>query len=187
MAIALTSDPIVAIEDVKAVLNLNDETTAKLLINSVSEKFLRYTERTVLNSTSVIETLRGDGTGVIWLLNYASAIASVIILANGDASITYDSDDFSFDTVGRISLHSVTTPLSYDEENVKVTYTGGWATIPGDIVLAALEQMQVENNRLSGRGAGISSESFEGHSVSYEQDGIVSSVKDVWRKYKVLR
>ena len=184
MAIALTSDPIVAIEDVKAVLNLDNDTTATLLINSVSEKFLKYTERTVLNSASVIETMRGDGTSVIWLHSYASAVASVIFLENGVASTTYDSDDFSLDTVGRISMHSVATPISVDEENVKVTYTGGWATIPGDIVLAALEQMQVENNRLSGRGAGISSESFEGLSVSYAQSGIVSSVEDAWRKFE---
>lgn len=187
MAITLTSDAIVAIEDVKKVLSLNDSLTATILINSVSEKFINYTERTVLNSATVTETMRGDGTDVIWLLNYASSVTSVEILQNGVVVETYGSDDFSFDAVGRISLHSVTTPASTGEENVRVIYTGGWTSIPGDIVMSALEQMRVENNRLSGRGAGVSSESFDGHSVSYSQDGIVSTVKDVWKKYRIMR
>jgi len=187
MAITLTSDPVVAIEDVKAVLNLNDDITAKILINSVTEKFFKFTGRTILNSGAVVETLCGDGTEVIWLSNYASAIESVEILVNGSVSNTYDSDDFSFTPEGRIALYSATTPSSDSEENIKVTYTGGWSEIPGDIVMSALEQMQVERNRLSGRGAGISSESLEGHSVSYATEGVVKSVADVWGKYRIMR
>jgi hypothetical protein len=184
MAITLTSDPVVAIEDVKAVLNLNDDITAKILINSVTEKFFKFTGMTRLTSGSVTETLCGDGTSVVWLANHVSAITSMEILTNGDVTDTYDSDDYSFDGSGRISLHSATTPPSSSEENVKVVYTGGWSTIPGDIVMSSLEQMQVERNRLSGRGAGISSESFEGHSISYATDGVAKSVADVWKKYR---
>lgn len=66
MAIALTADPIVTVQECKDVLGMNDETKTIVLINSVSAKFLKYTNRVRINKGQVMETTQAVDGRLVW-------------------------------------------------------------------------------------------------------------------------
>jgi hypothetical protein len=89
-------------------------------------------------------------------------------------------------TYSVIELYSYDTPETAGREhNVKVTYTGGWATIPGDIQQAAIIQMKVDRQRTDAGMVGINSLSQDGQSVSYDQSGLVKEVRDILEPYRI--
>ncbi len=190
MPITITSDPILEVSELKEITGINSDTKATVLINSVSKKFLNFTQRTHINQASapIEELSRGDGTSVIWLRAYATSVTEVAIMSDGAASTTYSSSDYGVDADGpRVVLYNVATPISDAEDNVRVTYTPGWDEIPGDIILAALEQIIHERDRLAGKQVGMTSESLGKHTASYETGGLLESVQDAWQPYRIMR
>ena len=49
MPITITSDPILEVSELKEITGINSDTKATVLINSVSKKFLNFTQRTHIN------------------------------------------------------------------------------------------------------------------------------------------
>jgi len=190
MTITLTTDPIITVSDLQDLLNLDSETKAIVLINSVSRKFLNYTQRSYINQAAapVTELYRGAGTCVIWLRAYATDVTQVEFLDSGSASSTFTSDDYAVDADGpRITFYNTTAPRSDAEDNISVTYTPGWAAIPGDIIFGAIEQIIYERARLAGKMVGMTSESQRDHTASYEIGGLIKSARDAWQPYVIMR
>lgn len=192
MAITLTSDPIVSEADAKAFLATDDDTAVRLLINSVSAKFLAFTGRVAINKTaSIVEYLRGLDDFRLWVHATpidTTATVQVEILSDGqvDETLTLAASKLIvYATSGIIGRSGGLWPASYDEFNLKVTYTGGWSTVPGDIVSSALRQMKYERMRDQGL-VGASSASRGGESITYETGDLLDEVRKTWKRYKVM-
>lgn len=186
MAIALTSDPIVTAVDVEAVLitgATDDQLNAA--INSVSERFKKYTNRVQINSAEVTEYQRSLGLGASWL--HAAPVdtssIAITIYQDGEESETRDETDVTAYASGRLYWNSNPPPTSPHEENVKIVYTGGWDTVPGDVQQTAMELVRLDLARLSGQ-IGAKSVSFEGSSTSYETTDLPQAVREVWDRYR---
>jgi hypothetical protein len=191
MAITLTTDPIVAIEDVKLILGENDNTRAALILNSVSAKFLRFTNRLRILSGSVTEYVRGEDTAQISLhATPVTAIASIDIYDSGLSQITLASSAYTYyGTDGVVQRFGEPWPApSDDERNIKVAYTGGWTagSLPGDIVAAALELMRWERQKLDGL-VGMESRSAGGQSAQFEVASVVKAVEQAWAPWRIWK
>jgi len=202
MTITLCSDPIMQTDDVKKILSC-EEYEAALLINSVTAKFLHFTGRTVIASAACTETVRGDGSALLYVRNrpidlfgepagtppVAPAIpVTVTLLAAGSTTDTWtDTDDeLSIDAdAGEIASLSGAFPESDGERNVRIAYTGGFETVPGDVIMGAVIQMKVDRRRYT-KEAGISSMGADGESMQLETGGIVKAVADLWRPYRTV-
>lgn len=195
----LTSDPVISLELVKAKADVTDNDSATLIVNAVSRKFLRFMNRLVFASASVTESVLGRGESVIFphagpLTTDGSNDFTVEFIESGEAVETYlwsDSqvivaDDGSNDGIPVIFLADTITPASLAVPNVRLTYTGGWASgeIPGDIISAAIEQARIEARRQSGR-SGITNSSRQEQSASFETAGLVESVRDALEPYRI--
>jgi hypothetical protein len=192
MAITLTSDPIVALSDVKELINEVNDTEAKVLINAVSEKFLRYTGRKRITQGSIVEWDKG-GLTKIYLhgspVDESSAVQ--VDVYNGTeiaVTMTVADEDLRIvqcATSAYLELVTYCPPWIEGIDTVKISYTGGWETVPGDIVLAAIDQMRIERNRMDGN-LGALSMSANGETVRFETSGLIKAVQDAFEPYRML-
>jgi len=187
MAVSITSDPILSVRDAEDVLAWNDERKTTLAINSVSARFLQHTNRLRITSGSVTEYKRICGVNAFWLrATPVSSVTSVEYYTLGDLSSTYTSDDYTVNlTNGKLVIHGAIPQNTGQEESLKVVYTGGWSTVPGDIVFSALQLMRLDKKRLDG-ALGVNSESREGFSTSFESGDLPRAVREVWDRYRIL-
>ena len=188
MAITLTSDPIIALADVRDLISEASKTEAQLMINAVSAKFLRFTNRARITNGSATEWAKG-GSKKIWLHAATPTVVTVTTYRDGVLDDTWTSADNEVRIVdgltdSYIELLEGTPPLYEGLDTVKIAYTGGWSTVPGDIVLAALDQMRVERDRRQGN-LGAVSISQDGQAVKLEISGLIKSVQDAFKPYRV--
>lgn len=192
----ITTDPVITLADTMdgEFLSETNETQAILLINDVSEKFKRYMNRRQLNSASIVERVEGNGLARIYVHAPPIATGSTVTVKTYDGVTlkdTYTNDDdelavINSDVDGIIELSEAVTPNAMDlEHNVEITYTGGWTTIPGDVVAAAVMQMRVDRQRMDRGQVGIESLSQDGQSVSYDSSGLVKEVRDALMPYRI--
>ena len=191
MSITLDSDVLIGTGDAKKLLgNINDSDIINLLINTVSAKFLRYTGRKVINSVECTERVRGDGRGMFYVTGLpvdTGEVVSVAVYLDGtlEETLTLAASEIIVDADrGEITRVEGIWPFSVDERNLVVTYTGGFSSVPGDVLSAALEQMRVERRRQNGE-VGISSKSVEGESVQFDSSGLIQEVRHAWAPYRV--
>ena len=187
MSVTLTTDPIVSEQLVLDVLKMTSTDEVRLAINSVSARFLRYTNRTRITapSAAVTEWQRGRGLDYFWLhATPVGVVTSIAIYSNGALSETIAAASYSLNTeTGRVYMHGTVAPYTDGEDNIKAVYIGGWTTVPGDIQQSALELMRLDKARLDGR-VGVQSEGREGFSASYESGDLPKSVSQVWDAYR---
>lgn len=192
MALTLTSDPILSIDDARALVDEGDATRATLLVNSVSALFLRFTNRTRITVPAADITEYVEGLGGLWLFVHASPITvvtSVALMANGAVSQSYAAADYTtFADAGALRRNGGEWPLDIDgDKSLRVVYRGGWAagSVPGDIVSGAIQQMRYERQRLDGR-VGVENMSRNGESVGYETGGMLKAVRDLWGPWRIV-
>lgn len=197
MALILTSDPIMTEEDGQALLNSNNDQQLILVINSVTQKFRQYTGRVAINydpDTAVIEHVHPTDAHRIWLAASPiitdgktftaetiadGAVSETFTLADGDLDIT------STDVYASVSPIGWAFPLTDDPgQYVRLTYYGGWAAVPGDILAAAVAQAMIELKRLGGT-VGMDSLSRKGESVQYDRGGVIKETAEAWDPYVV--
>lgn len=187
MAITLTTDPIVSEQLVLEMLALRDD-KARALINSVSASFLKYTGRSRITQGTVTDKEKAPPphVPVLWLrATPISAVTGIEIYSGGDLLDTLAADEYTLNTdTGRLVLHVGVGGYPGPEQVIHAEYTGGWENVPGDVQFSALEMIKLQHARLQGR-VGVTSESHEGHSASFEPGGVPTSVADVWRAYRV--
>lgn len=197
MAMALTSDPILSISEAKALLDLATDAQAILVINSLSEKAKRYLNRVQLNldtDTDIVEKITPYGGQVLHLhapiWTGAGYTVQAVVYSGGAVQDTYtvaggDLQLRTSDTASRIVLHSGMWPDDTLPGQVEVTYRGGWATIPADVIQGALMQARVDIRRMSGE-VGVSSRGVQGESTQYETAGLIQECRDLWSPYRVV-
>lgn len=187
MAIALTSDPIITLQAARDLLKWPSDDETRMSINSVSARFLRYTNRLRITSGTVTEYQSGRGQSVLWLhATPITSITSVEIYCNGTLSETVASTDYTVNlTTGRLYLHGTTAQHGEGELNIKVVYTGGWTDVPGDLQESALLLMTLDKRRRDGL-IGVHSQSREGFSSTYEHEDLPQAIRERWEGYRVI-
>ncbi len=190
MPITLTTDPILSTDDVRALIDEQNPEMAKLLINAVSLEFLKFTNRTrITSAVSLVEWVKGINSQYLFLhATPITTITSVQRYSLGVLQETYASTDYmiALNSTALLKYSSTWEGNSESEEpNIKVTYTGGFTAVPGDVIRGAIEQMRYERLRMAGR-VGIENVSAGGESVNYETGGLLKGVREIWAPYRVV-
>jgi hypothetical protein len=159
-------------------------------INAASAAFLRYTgrERITSGELSYEEMLPPPAVPVVYLRATPVDTAStftVELYYGGDLDETLTTDDYDLNAdTGRLKLHSHADRGYGSSYRLKLTYTGGWTSTPDDIKQSACEYIKAAKDRAEGR-VGVTSETREGFSTTFENTDIPASVRHVWQRYKV--
>jgi hypothetical protein len=157
------------------------------IINNVSWRFNSITNR-LLKARSITEYRDGNGTQEVytdqWPINSNSTSIDIRIDTDRDYDTgdKVDSDSIViYSTPGRIHLEDDT--FSTGPQAVKLVYNGGYSTIPYDLAYAAKEMCRLLWKKEQENRVGIKSQSYEGGSVTYEQD-LPWSVRKILDLYK---
>jgi hypothetical protein len=190
MPAVLTSDPIMTLLDAKEIGHIDDEQTAIVLINIVTQKFKTYTQRSRITEGAVDEHVHPlDGnTAFTFSRPIAAADVTVIQMTRTGATTTYleADDDVIVDRVrGRIYKSGGTWDTGTGFPSLNLQYTGGWAAAPADVVAGALAQMKVEQQRLKGL-VGADSFGAGGDTMVPETAGLIKSTVDSWKPYRIF-
>lgn len=197
MAFALTIDPLLTAADVTALLSVKDQQTAIIVANAIAAKFKRYSGRVQINydaDTDIVEELVPYGGPKLYL--HAPVVLGVggtlvaEVYNGGDVLYTYTEADgdlffFSNDVESGIVLPQGVWPSASSGLMVRVTYKGGWQSVPGDVIQGAIMQARVDLQRMNG-DVGMNSRGAQGESTSYQTVGIVREVLDLWNPYRVV-
>jgi hypothetical protein len=145
----LESYALVTLDDVKAVLNIPFATATYdnvliLLINDATAWIEKYCTRRFKQTIYTNETHSGSGEKGLWILNPPIISVSAVSIddeAQAESTGYTDTDGYVIEPIlqGCKTLGMLYRQDSWDkgEQNIKVTYTGGYATIPYDVRRAA--------------------------------------------------
>lgn len=123
---------------VKSWLNITDTNKDSLIAELIVDiqGVLESMTGRQFDAEDVVEYYDGEGSDVLYLKRYpVNSIASLYddIGRDFDANSLIDSDDYYFDTeTGRLALLGG-LKFTRGRGNVKVTYNGGYGTIPADL------------------------------------------------------
>jgi len=193
----LTSDPVLSVSDARALLGIQTDQEAILIVNALSAKLKRYTGRVQINqntTTEIVEKIipyAGDKLYLhapIW--TGTGFTISAAVYSGGDLTDTYTLADNELqyqtsDNSSHILLVAGQWPDDTLNGYVEVTYKGGWATVPFDVIQGALMQARVDIRRMSGE-VGVTSRGALGESTQFQTVGIVRECMDLWEPYRIL-
>jgi hypothetical protein len=69
--------------------------------------------------------------------------------------------------------------------DIRVSYTGGFTSVPWDIQESAVRLMRLDKSRRDG-AAGLQSIGREGMSSGFQTMDLPSEIMDVWRPYRIF-
>jgi hypothetical protein len=191
MSITLTTDPILSLADAMGLIEETNAVRATVLLNSVSDSFRRFTNRTRITVPAADITEYVGGLGGLWLFLHASPITvvtSVDVMLDGAVDEALAAADYTlFADLGALRRNGSEWPLDVEgDHSVRVIYRGGWAagSVPGDVIMGAVTQMRYERQRFDGK-VGVESLSRNGESVSYETGGLLKATRDLWAPYRI--
>lgn len=115
------------------------------LVTSASAAVENHCRRTFGYSASVVEFHNGDGWGRVWLSRLP--VASITAIELSGSALDVASFGFNPETGELIWATGSTdyrhaTPFPRGRRNVKVTYAGGYASIPGPVVEAVVQTVK---------------------------------------------
>ena len=175
-----------------------DEKLIENLINRSSARIESHLDRDLKEAT-VTEFYDGSDTGTLWVRRFPlTAITLLNIDPNRDflsgtaiqpADVVIDSER------GTVRFFPGTksprASFAIGVKNVKITYTGGFATVPEDLKDACLILIARSFMRVKQGAEGIISESIAGYSASYEgttrESGLPLEVQGILTRYKRVK
>lgn len=170
-------------EEVDLIINAASTVAARMCGRGVDENGYSY-----LVSTSRTEYYDGDGTDTLLVQAYPiSTVASVYVDTNreyGTADLI-DSDDYVWYAM-RGTIVTDGALFGGGNKSIKVTYTGGYSTVPGDLQQAVKELVQFWYKRNTDKRVGVNSVSVGDKNMSYETD-VPKAIASVFARYKDLR
>jgi len=188
---AVDSDALCTLQNVKDYLKIestNHENDQHLsdLINRVTDLFESYCHRK-FKAAEYTEYHCGDGGDKVFPrnkpINSVSALYDDLDRAYTSAEL-FSPDDYAIVDSRYVQLDGLTFYKALN--NIKIVYNGGYATIPGDLAQACIEQVSIKYNE--GRlhhTLGVTSKSLgvEGASMSFSEADILPQIKVVLRRY----
>lgn len=180
---ALTS-----VSNVKSYLSINESTDDTILTTLVSQAekiILDYLGKNI-ESATYTEYHDGDGTDEVHLKQYP--IISVTSLYDdvervfNSTTLIAATNYIIYEDEGIIRLFNDESSFAVGKRNIKVAYTAGYASVPGDITLAANKLIAHLFHR---RGAdGHTQETLGSYSTSYDKSSIPIDVLGILDMYK---
>jgi len=192
MAITLTSDAIITAADAEALLSWEPGPELTLAINSVSARFLKFTGRQRITSGALVQTEALPPAQVPTVYLRAAPVDTgetftVEVYQDGASVETLTDSDYDLEDVGgRLFLNGHNSTGNRSTRRLVISYTGGWSTVPGDVVESAVHYMRLNRRRRDGMvgASSVSSDSTATATVS-NIGNIPPEVADVWQAYKV--
>lgn len=138
-----------------------------------------------LLSTSRTEYFDGDNSDTLHVKAYPiTAVTSIYVDADRDygASTEIDSDDYTYyGPEGTIKTDGAL--FTGGHKSVKVTYTGGYSTIPADLQQAVKELVAFWYKRNTDKRVGVTNVSVGDKSIGYETN-VPESVLSIFKRYR---
>ena len=189
---ALSNDALVSLDEVKRYYfpdmdksKSQDDDNIESLIDSVTDQFEKYCGIDSFHDndyTEYIDSIYGCDQFVKNI-----PINSITSIYNDfdwswDESTLLDSDDYMIKGSRYITFKY---GFYAGNQNLKVTYNGGFTTIPSDLKLACIKEVARSfKNRYD---IDVNSKSLEDGSKTRVDDGLMRSTKQVIDKYKIVR
>jgi hypothetical protein len=172
-----------------------EESECELLNNAAGTLAASLTQRGLdgngvsrLLSTSRTEYFDGDNSDTLHVKAYPiSAVTSLYVDPDRDYGSTTEisSDDYTYyATEGTIKTDGAL--LAGGHKSIKLTYTGGYSTVPADLQQAVKELVLFWYKRNTDKRVGVASISVGGQSMSYETN-IPDSVMSTFKRYRDWR
>ena len=148
---------IISTAEYKAYAGITDsdwDTRLGVLIPAVQASLERYCGRVFEEATYTDEKYSGNGEQSLWLKNTpVTAVSAVKTVDSDDTTTTLDSGDYRFTAEGQLFRFDADSNAAWDgvdsgvsfgrtrsvvwsdaaPDNVQVTYTGGFSTVPDDL------------------------------------------------------
>tara|TARA_R110000868_G_scaffold234542_2_gene488252 strand:- start:229 stop:816 length:588 start_codon:yes stop_codon:yes gene_type:complete len=165
-----------------------DDSRLELFINMATEYIETYCDRRFKQTTYTDEVISGAGSNELVLRNWP-VIGSVTlgkrnVVDNEESWDAVDADDFWIDEEG--GTVTGVTVFRKGTDNYRVTYSGGYATIPYDLQYACASIVAQFWNRKQANG--LKSESLGDHSVTFDVgaggSNIPAEVEAILDKYR---
>lgn len=151
------------------------------LLEVADEQIIAYTGMAALTQTTVTEKYNIDGSAEtqFTLRNFPiSAVAAV-----KSAGQTLSTDSWYFEPrSGLLALSDASRFFASGRQNVEVTYTYGYSSVPADLTYAASLICAYHFN--VGRHAGMRSESGGGYSYRVSENYLPAAAEGILAKYK---
>jgi len=184
---ALDPNALITVADAKVYLQIDVgvetwDAILEKIINGTSTRFDNEVGRTLKQTAYTDQKLDGNGQAQLSLPQFPIADLSAITL---DDVVLVEGTDFliySFDNDGYLELLNGAT-WTVGKQNVKLTYKGGFSTVPKDLALEVMKQAALEFQIWKEKTWGESSRSFPDGSISYTEHDLLKSVERVLRKY----
>ncbi len=161
------------------------------LIEAASAAIEKYCGREFAESERT-ETYDGDGSRELFVRTFPLGALETVTVVDADET-EYDGDGFRLDTrIGRIvpKIGAGLSRFPAGVQNLRVTYTGGFSTIPADVQEACVQTVQAMRGATSdSNDAGMQSERIGDYSyVRFDASthGLTPSVKALLAPYRVL-
>ena len=166
-----------------------NEDALQVIINGVSLAFDTHCNRQFVQKTDTDIYIDGSGLKTLDLPNMP--ITTLTNLYYDDVLLTVgkDNDYIVYGDEGAAYVYKTSGVWVEGRQIVKIgSLIGGYplATMPHDIKLACIKQVDHEFKGFAQSRWGESRRSFEGGSVDYETGALLQSVQDVLEKYIVL-
>ena len=162
------------------------DTLLQLLIDGVTEEFQRQTARKLVSLAISDEKHDGPGWRDILYANEYPVASAGLTVTEDDVSLVDGTDFDLVNAVGGLYRTSGGDSISWAKgrRNVALTYTGGFETIPADLVTAATAQVRDWYHRTQpgGQRLGISSSSREAGGTTVYQD-LLPPVQAILKSY----
>ena len=161
-----------------------DDAVIVRLISQCSAAVANYTNRSLL-SQSYTEKYDGNSSSVLMLRQSPITAVSCLTLNGVDIAPSPDGilqDGYTFDAT-RLLL--INRRFWRGQQNVAITYTAGYATVPGDVEEAVIEFVS-DRLRLASRLGEKTKSLPQGGSVSYEMQFMSARVKGSLSNYRRL-
>lgn len=156
-----------------------DDTLLERLITAASVCAVNVMNRNILTD-SYVEKYDGTGTATMMVLNYPiSAISSLKV--NGQAIPAQDAvpnPGYNF-SGARVALSCY--EFCRGKNNVEISYTAGFATVPYDIEQAVLEIVGIKYREIS--RIGITQQTMAGENISYFSKDIPPLAMTIFKQY----
>lgn len=184
---SLNNNALVTLEEVREYFgwtstNTDNDNFIESLINYTSDLFENYCEVDNFKSTSVTEYYDGEGEKYLFLNNIP--IVSITSIYD-DVNWVWGEDTIVASTDYRIVNKNYIVGLNEfteGDQNIKVSYTYGYATIPGDLKMVCIEEViRKFKNR---DNPGVINKTMVDGSISKDNKYLLESTVSVLNKYR---
>ena len=166
--------------------NATDDALMTRLISAASAFIESWLNRTISVQT-YNEIYDGTGQDTLMLSNYP-IVAVTSISIYGVAQTLLNANDFTSTgfsiTNDQTQLYGQNITFDRGRQNVAVSYSAGFATLPLDIEQACIELCALKYKNLRGEKIGVVSKGLAGETTTFFVGDMTQSVKTLLQQYK---